>query len=574
MRNRKVIIILLIAVGILLTAAAAAVRARREATSGSAGGNAAAAAGPEDPAQDQDPPGCLQILSRQAWQTQSQKGREAAFSASDLRWRGLACPCDQETSTVYIPCDVRTPGPEEKTGAEIFLQEILTGLEPARSDDHVFICEDEMMDDPAAAIAAGHPFEACLSSSGGRKAFSLVLTGFPAVCIDKTDPDEIVLKEVHEGRIRYIPVSRAEREEEILCSFHVRGNVSSTLEKRPYKVSLRDRASGKYKVSLGGLREDDDWILNPLYTDSSRVREMTAYALWDQVTALSDAPQATSRMRYVELFLDNSYQGIYGLMEPIDGKQLALREGDLLYKIDRWDREYPYLDLYGEMEGETEILTDRGFPCVEIRFPRDWDRTATWLPMHVYHAFSFRTHDPQTLADAGLQTDMDSVVSMSLYCALTHAMDNTWKNSFLSARRTGDGYTLCRTIWDLNYVFGDTFVYAPDRGYTVFDPGSASAYVPLEDSTYDFEAFLRADPSLYGSLCAKWAQWREGGVDAETVCAAARKNMELLEAGGAMAREMDRWPQEKTAGESLGEMEEWIRARFAYLDQHFGLDTK
>ena len=158
MRNRKVIIILLIAVGILLTAAAAAVRARREATSGSAGGNAAAAAGPEDPAQDQDPPGCLQILSRQAWQTQSQKGREAAFSASDLRWRGLACPCDQETSTVYIPCDVRTPGPEEKTGAEIFLQEILTGLEPARSDDHVFICEDEMMDDPAAAIAAGHPW--------------------------------------------------------------------------------------------------------------------------------------------------------------------------------------------------------------------------------------------------------------------------------------------------------------------------------------------------------------------------------------------------------------------------------
>jgi hypothetical protein len=153
-------------------------------------------------------------------------------------------------------------------------------------------------------------------------------------------------------------------------------------------------------------------------------------------------------------------------------------------------------------------------------------------------------------------------------------MDNTWKNSFLSARRTGDGYTLYRTIWDLNYVFGDTFVYAPERGYTVFDPDSASAYVPLEDSTYDFEAFLRADPSLYDALCAKWAQWREGGVDAETVCTAARRNMELLEAGGAMAREMERWPQEKTGRESLQEMEEWIRARFAYLDQLFGWNTK
>lgn len=516
----------------------------------------------------------LQVVSRQDFETQSQMGKEMAFSASDLLWRGLACACDEKASTVYIPCDLQSLNLQDRSGTDHFWQQILTGLEPARSDARIFFCQDDMMDDPAAAIASGHPFEACLSSDTERKAFSLVLTGFPAVCIDKTDPDEIVRKEVHQGRIRCIPLSRADREEEILCSFHVRGNVSSTLDKRPYKVSLIDRASGKYKTSLGGLREDDDWILNPLYTDSSRVREMTAYALWDQVTALSDAPQATSRMRYVELFLDNSYQGIYGLMEPVDGKQLALREGDLLYKIDRWDREYPYLDLYEEMEGETEILTDRGFPCVEIRFPKDWDRTATWLPMHAYHAFSFRTHDPQTLADAGLQTDMDSVVSMSLYCALTHAMDNTWKNSFLTARRTGDGYTLCRTIWDLNYVFGDTFVYAPDRGYTAFDPRTASAYVPLEDSTYDFEAFLRADSSLYDALSAKWAQWREGGVNAETVCAAARKNMELLEAGGAMAREMDRWPQEKTCRESLQEMEEWIRARFAYLDQHFGWDTK
>lgn len=516
----------------------------------------------------------LEVVSRQEFETQSQMGTERAFSASDLLWRGLACACDEESSTVYIPCDLQSLNLQDRSGTDLFWQEILTGLEPARPDAQVFLCQDDMMDDPATAIAEGHPFQACLSSSGGRKAFSLVLTGFPAVCIDKTDPDEIVLKEVHQGRIRCIPLSRADREEEILCSFHVRGNVSSTLDKRPYKVSLLDRASGKYKTSLGGLREDDDWILNPLYTDSSRVREMTAYALWDQVTALSDVPQATSRMRYVELFLDNSYQGIYGLMEPVDGKQLALREGDLLYKIDRWDREYPYLDLYEEMAGETEILTDKDFPCVEIRFPRDWDRTATWLPMYAYHAFSFRTHDPQTLEDAGLQTDMDSVVSMSLYCALTHAMDNTWKNSFLSARRTGDGYTLYRTIWDLNYVFGDTFVYAPERGYTVFDPDSASAYVPLEDSTYDFEAFLRADPSLYDALCAKWAQWREGGVDAETVCAVARKNMELLEAGGAMARETKRWPQEKTGRESLQEMEEWIRARFAYLDQHFGWDTK
>ena len=496
MRNRKVIIILLIAVGILLTAAAAAVRARREATSGSAGGNAAAAAGPEDPAQDQDPPGCLQILSRQAWQTQSQKGREAAFSASDLRWRGLACPCDQETSTVYIPCDVRTPGPEEKTGAEIFLQEILTGLEPARSDDHVFICEDEMMDDPAAAIAAGHPFEACLSSSGGRKAFSLVLTGFPAVCIDKTDPDEIVLKEVHEGRIRYIPVSRAEREEEILCSFHVRGNVSSTLEKRPYKVSLRDRASGKYKVSLGGLREDDDWILNSLSTDVTLSREKISYDLWEKLREFDrDVPPAPS-IEYAEVFLNDRYAGVYGLMFPVDGKLMDMEQGDLLYKIRTWMEEMDVPGKLTDYNGEREVLNTNGYAYARIEYPGKMSGPYLWDPLQAYQDFVFEDQDPDRLSGKGVIIDKNAFVFHELFCEMTRAADNTWKNLYLAACRQKDGsYVLSETIWDLNYTFGDVFTWDPDNGNTIFDRDGAESYKLRYDRDYGFAALEAADPS-------------------------------------------------------------------------------
>ena len=520
----------------------------------------------------------IQVVSRESFEERRQSLPEADFSPSDYLWRGGPAACDSEKASVYLPCNVSA------------LTDLFAGLMPSAPRSIIYVCRDEKMEDPAAAVAEGHAFEALLVSGQHVQAFHIILTGLPALCIEKTDREEILNKEEHEGRLRYIPLdqtdagtdfsevsdlSEAAPDALLKCTFHVRGNVSSGMDKKPYKISLTNGAGEKMKVSLGGLRADDDWILNPLYTDQSRVREMTAYTLWDRVSAFSDSPQASSRMRYVEVFLDHSYQGIYGLMEPVDGTQLGLSPGDLLYKIDRWDREYPYIDLYEESEGKTEIYNDYGFPCVEIRYPIAWDPTADWSPMQAFHEFSFRTKDPRSLTTAGLETDIDSVVTLSLYCAMTHAMDNNWKNSFLIAKQTdGGGYQLFRTIWDLNYVFGDVFIFEPDEKYTVFDPETASGYTPCEDSTYDFEAFLQADLSLEGSLADKWAVWRKGGISADSICQDARAHMSRLTESGALAREMERWPQQKNCAEALDEMEEWIRTRFAYLDERYGWNAR
>ena len=519
----------------------------------------------------------IQVVSRESFEERRQSLPEADFSPSDYLWRGGPAACDREKASVYLPCNVSA------------LTDLFAGLMPSAPRSIIYVCRDEKMEDPAAAVAEGHAFEALLVSGQHVQAFHIILTGLPALCIEKTDREEILNKEEHEGRLRYIPLdqtdagtdfseaadlSEAAPDALLKCTFHVRGNVSSGMDKKPYKISLTNGAGEKMKVSLGGLRADDDWILNPLYTDQSRVREMTAYTLWDRVSAFSDSPQASSRMRYVEVFLDHSYQGIYGLMEPVDGTQLGLAPGDLLYKIDRWDREYPYIDLYEESEGKTEIYNDYGFPCVEIRYPIAWDPSADWSPMQAFHEFSFRTKDPRSLTAAGLETDIDSVVTLSLYCAMTHAMDNNWKNSFLIAKQTDGGYQLFRTIWDLNYVFGDVFIFEPDEKYTVFDPKTASGYTPCEDSTYDFEAFLQADLSLEGSLADKWAVWRQGGISADSICQDARAHMSRLTESGALAREMERWPQQKNCAEALDEMEEWIRTRFAYLDERYGWNAR
>ena len=495
---------------------------------------------------------------------------ERMISSRDLFWEQGNAAVDSSSDTVYLPCGLQK---------ELTWREVLDGLEPADRTGIIWFKKDDAMKDLPTAIAKGHPFSALLVTGEENLEFNVILTGLPALCIDKTDPDEIVRKENHTGTISLIPRLGEDNEagmQEMHCNFHVRGNVASFYKKKPYKVSLLDANGHKQKKGLLDLRSDDDWILNPMYSDQTRVREATAYALWDQVTALSDSPVPSSRIRYIELFLDDSYEGIYGLMEPVDKKQLSLAQGDILYKIDKWDYEYPYMDLYEEMEEkkETSILTDRGVNCVEIRYPLNWDSTATWKPMQVFHEFCFVNGDSTTLSAAGLHTDPENTLDLSLFCALTHAMDNNWKNTFLICRRrSAREYDLSRTLWDLNYVFGDVFIFDPQNRYSYFDTFTAEVYEPEEDSTFDFEAFLAEDPAVWSRLCGKWKAWREGGISADMICSTAESNMRILKESGAIDREMDRWPQSGTPEEALEKMENWIGRRFDFLDKYLEGDS-
>ena len=145
--------------------------------------------------------------------------------------------------------------------------------------------------------------------------------------------------------------------------------------------------------------------------------------------------------------------------------------------------------------------------------------------MEAFHSFCFRTKDPETLTDAGLSVDLDSVVRMDLFCTLIHGMDNNWKNTFLIARKTPEGYSLYRTIWDMNYSFGDVFIYQPEENYVVFDPDTARSLKSREDSTFDYAAFLETDPELEDSLRKLWTSWRQAGISASSVCGTAEKNI-------------------------------------------------
>jgi hypothetical protein len=86
-----------------------------------------------------------------------------------------------------------------------------------------------------------------------------------------------------------------------------RGNATWGMPKKPYKIKLDKKAP------LFGITSDKTWILLANYGDKSMMRNETAFELSRRLE-LAFTPKAY----YVELMLNNEYQGTYQLTEQIE----------------------------------------------------------------------------------------------------------------------------------------------------------------------------------------------------------------------------------------------------------------
>lgn len=91
----------------------------------------------------------------------------------------------------------------------------------------------------------------------------------------------------------------------------VRGSSSQMFPKKSFSVETRDSLGANLDTSLIGLPSENDWILNANYTDKTFLRNVLSYQLANEMGHYA------SRTKYVEVFLNNVYQGVYVLMEKI-----------------------------------------------------------------------------------------------------------------------------------------------------------------------------------------------------------------------------------------------------------------
>lgn len=146
---------------------------------------------------------------------------------------------------------------------------------------------------------------------------TLSLNGLPAIYITLQDPDVVVTKEdklVADMRIENAYGSDYGDDQLYngLIEISGRGNSTWGLPKRPYNIDLIDKEGEDNPSALLGMPADEEWALIANYSDKSLMRIPIAYYLGNAI-GMDYSP----RLRFVEVYLNGDYKGLYCLCEKI-----------------------------------------------------------------------------------------------------------------------------------------------------------------------------------------------------------------------------------------------------------------
>ena len=115
-----------------------------------------------------------------------------------------------------------------------------------------------------------------------------------------------------------------------------RGNSTWTFPKKPYQIKFKD------KEKVLGMPEDKKWILLANYTDKTMLRNELAFDI-SRLSNLAWTPES----RFIELVINDEYQGIYQITQKVEESSNRVDIGDdgFLLEVDQLDRLDPD-DIY------------------------------------------------------------------------------------------------------------------------------------------------------------------------------------------------------------------------------------
>lgn len=347
------------------------------------------------------------------------------------------------------------------------------------------------------------------------------------------------------------------------CGVKIRGGYSQTLPKKSFRLEFWSDSSGSQNRSLKllDLRIDDDWVLIPMYNEPLRLRNATAHALWEEIhephykAAAPDAVAGT-RCRYIELFHNNKYQGVYLLTERVDRKQLDLDKygvnGEIkgeLYKGKEYASGSVTFDFLGFYSNSSRIWD--GF---EMKYPKQ-DEITDWRNLFDFLSFVLQSEDEVFNEHIHQWINPENAIDYFLFINLLYAEDNTGKNAYLAKHSEGEAYFF--VPWDLDGVLGNNW-----QG---IQPGYSTKL--LSNGLYD--RILRSCHSTpFGqNIKSRWNELRSSYFTTDSIYARVVANYNLLHNNGVYEREQIAWPDYIQSENNLVYLADWLNHRIAFMDQ-------
>lgn len=354
-----------------------------------------------------------------------------------------------------------------------------------------------------------------------------------------------------------------------------RGGTTMSRQKKSFAIKLKGHNGEKNDTSLLGMRKDNYWVLDAMAVDVSRMRNRVSMDLWNDFSRASYIMQMDGKARngtegrFVELYLNDEYWGVYCLSERLDRKQLRLMKSTdegvrgALYKSVSKSTLYSKEASYYDYDNNSE--TWNGW---ELSYPSlSDDERIDWAPLaEMIHWLSY---SPTTEIRKYLNRKIDTAVWQDYFLLMEFicAEDNVFKNQYVYFFDvTEEDRMLGVAPWDMDHSWG--------RDWSGQITPKTSAEYNLQTIYNRVCQLLCSNPSLLEtSFKDRYAELRTTYFEPESLKNRFRTYFSSLLESGAAERERQRWSGiDGIELDFEAEREyilEWIDSRIRYMDKKY-----
>ena len=393
------------------------------------------------------------------------------------------------------------------------------------------------------AVKDGYSYQVMAYTDTEFSYFEIVFTGLPIVTID-TDGEAITALDTQAD------IGMSVFGKESLATpgrVHVRGDRSVTWKpKAGYKIEFtRGGDSGKVLCTMDGLGDVEEAVLLPIAIDNTMMRDRLS---WDMVSLAFDPSEGFGGLpcRYVELFVNGSYEGVYLLLKPFDIGDEMRKEGadavygDSLYRVSRL-----------EMVTDRQILPDPTQPEIgfELFYAPNMERAFEALAPYVD---ILTEEDDEQFARKVLEhIDLDSLLRYELIMQAGAMVDNAANNLYIWAHNENGNYRYRFAFWDMDLTWG---MYAGDLGERWVELPIADRVIALD---------VGGAKKRLGKI---WDSLKARGFTSETVEAYIAQYVHELGDSGAFMRDSERWEKGSFYPDGY-EIVDFAGTRFDMIDE-------
>lgn len=318
-----------------------------------------------------------------------------------------------------------------------------------------------------------------------------------------------------------------------------RGATSLNYPKRSFKVSLRDGEKRK-DVSLLGMRSDDDWILYSCYADYERVRNVFSQNLWTESCGTDNASRLNtgSYYKYVEVFLNGEYYGLYALGYRTDLKTLGI---DKLGKDEGLFQKIAY-GLF-EFESDQSLETVYDYYC----------------------SIEENAGNREYLMDS---VDIDNAMNFFLFTTLIQGWDNYDKNYLVLLKHFHDGKKAIYIPWDMDISWGGMWNETQRNCISFYE--LTPEYNSFSYDTSFSQLLLNNDEEAYDLMYQKYCYNRGHGWSEEKIDTLLDGIERDLFGSGVYYRDCEKWPECGTVEgmKSLDTFRQYVHERLSEMDDY------